>query len=135
MGEVKLKANRAAETVAQAIGVETGGGRIQVRWDADSATTPFGQMVFFIEFLKLTGLFERWIGSCPLNYQGAHSSKKPDILGTWLLSILSGHNRYSHITTIRADGVTPNPARTATRGCAVSAPLHDAGNSGDCRCA
>ena len=107
MGEAKRKANRAAETVIQAIGVETGGGRIQVRWDADAATTPFGQMVFFIEFLKLTGLLERWIDSCPLNYQGAHSSKKQDILGTWLLSILSGHNRYSHITTIRADGVTP----------------------------
>ena len=61
----------------------------------------------FIEFLNLTGLLERWIASCPLDYRGAHSSKKQDILGTWLLSILSGHKRYAHITTIRADGVTP----------------------------
>ena len=30
MGEAKLKANRATETVAQAIGVETGGGRKNV---------------------------------------------------------------------------------------------------------
>ena len=95
------------EAVSQAIGVETNGGRIQVRWDADAATTPFGQMVFFIEFLNLTGVLERWIVSCPLDYRGAHSSKKQDILGTWLLSILSGHKRYAHITTIRADGVTP----------------------------
>ncbi len=107
MGEAKLKVKRPTEAVSQAIGVETSGGRIQVRWDADAATTPFGQMVFFIEFLNLTGLLERWIASCPLNYQGAHSSKKQDILGTWLLSILSGHKRYAHITTIRADGVMP----------------------------
>ena len=107
MGEAKLKVKRTTEAMAQAIGVETSGGRIQVRWDADAATTPFGQIVFFIEFLNLTGLLERWIATCPLNYQGAHSSKKQDILGTWLLSILSGHKRYAHITTIRADGVTP----------------------------
>ena len=107
MGEAKLKVKREVKAITQAIVVETNAGRIQVRWDAEAATTPFGQMVFFIEFLNLTGLFERWIATCPLNYQGAHSSKKQDILGTWLLSILSGHKRYSHITTIRADGVTP----------------------------
>ena len=107
MGEAKLKIKRDAELLTQAIGVETSCGRIQVRWDTEAATTPFGQMVFFIEFLNLTGLLERWVASCPLDYRGAHSSKKQDILGTWLLSILSGHKRYAHITTIRADGVTP----------------------------
>ena len=107
MGEAKLKVKRSTKAGSQAIGVETSGGRIQVRWDTDAATTPFGQMVFFIEFLNLTGLLERWVASCPLDYRGAHSSKKQDILGTWLLSILSGHKRYAHITTIRADGVTP----------------------------
>jgi hypothetical protein len=107
MGEAKLKIKKVANAITEAIGVETNGGRIQVRWDADAATTPFGQLVFFIEFLTLTGLLERWMESCPLSYQGAHSSKKQDILCTWLLSILSGHKRYSHITTIRADGVTP----------------------------
>ena len=29
------------------------------------------------------------------------------MLGTWLLSILSGHKRYSHVTAIRCDGVNP----------------------------
>ena len=27
--------------------------------------------------------------------------------GTWLLSILSGHWRYAHVSAIRADGVNP----------------------------
>jgi hypothetical protein len=30
-----------------------------------------------------------------------------DILGTLLLSVLAGHTRYAHITTIRCDGVNP----------------------------
>jgi hypothetical protein len=29
------------------------------------------------------------------------------VLGTWMLSILSGHRRYSHVTTIRCDRVNP----------------------------
>ena len=42
MGEAKLKVKWTTEAMAQAIGVETSGGRIQVRWDANAATTPFG---------------------------------------------------------------------------------------------
>ncbi|MDZ7897751.1 MAG: hypothetical protein U5N85_06940 [Arcicella sp.] len=29
------------------------------------------------------------------------------VLGTWMLSILSGHRRYAHVTAIRCDGVNP----------------------------
>ncbi len=29
------------------------------------------------------------------------------MLGTWFLSILAGHQRYSHITALRGDGVSP----------------------------
>ena len=49
MGEAKLKIKRMTEAMAQAIGVETSGGRIHVRWDADAETTPFGQIVFILE--------------------------------------------------------------------------------------
>lgn len=108
MGEAKRRQSRTKLGVAQALGVETCGGRVQVRWDSEAATTPYGQMIFFIEFLTLTGLFDHWVESCPLSYQGPHASKKRDILGTWVLSILSGHRRYAHITAIRADGVTPS---------------------------
>ena len=54
MGEAKRKGEMAVKDVAQAIGVETMGGRIQVKWDTSSSATPFGQMAFFIEFLKPT---------------------------------------------------------------------------------
>jgi len=102
MGESKRRVTR------ETLGVETSGGRVQVRWDHDAATTPFGPLVFFVEFLTLTGVLDRWIASCPLMYRGPHRSTNRDILGTWLLSVLSGHRRYAHITTIRADGVSPD---------------------------
>jgi len=41
--------------------METLRGRVQVRWDEQVAMTPSGQMAFFIEFLTVSGLFERWV--------------------------------------------------------------------------
>jgi hypothetical protein len=41
-------------------------------------------------------------------YRGPHRSTNRYILGTWLLSVLSGHRRDAHLTTIRADGVSPD---------------------------
>jgi hypothetical protein len=66
-----------------------------------------GQLAYFIEFLTLTGLWSRWLESCPLSYASNNAPTKSDVLGTWMLSILSGHKRYSHVTTIRCDGVNP----------------------------
>jgi hypothetical protein len=66
-----------------------------------------GQLVYFIEFLTLTGLWSRWVESCPLIYASPNAPSKEDVLGTWMLSILAGHRRYSHVTAIRCDGVNP----------------------------
>ncbi|MHB1587509.1 MAG: transposase [Acidiferrobacteraceae bacterium] len=93
--------------ITQVVGIDVPNGRLQVRWDGESAATPFGQMAFFLEFLHLTGLYERWQTACPLRYDGSHGSKPQDILGTWFLSLLAGHRRYAHINAIRFDGVIP----------------------------
>ena len=39
---------------------------MHVRWDEGAAVTPHGQLVFFAEFLAATGVFDRWVSSCPL---------------------------------------------------------------------
>lgn len=88
-------------------GVETAGGRVQIRWESGSAATPMGQLAYFIEFLTLTGLWSRWQEDYPLCYVSPNAPTKAEILGTWMLSILSGHKRYSHVTAIRCDGVNP----------------------------
>jgi hypothetical protein len=66
-----------------------------------------GQLAYFIEFLNLTGLWSRWVESCPLYYLSPNAPSKGEVLGTWMLSILSGHRRYAHVTAIRCDGVNP----------------------------
>ena len=90
------------------LSLDTYGGKVEVNWDPDAAVTPLGQMAFFIEYLKLAGLFDSWVDDCPLEFSSNNAPDKRDVLGTLLLSVLAGHKRYSHITAIRCDGVNPN---------------------------
>ncbi len=93
--------------INEPISVNTFGGVVHVEWDPQEPVTPLGQLPFFIEFLKLSGLFEKWVDECPLEFTSNNAPSKRDVLGTLLLSILSGHKRYAHATTIRADQVNP----------------------------
>lgn len=104
MGEAKRKALVRQE---EPIVLDTFGGRIHVEWDPAAAVTPLGQLPFFIEFLKVSGLFDAWVADCPLVYESNRAPDKRAVLATFLLSILVGHHRYAHITAIRHDGVHP----------------------------
>ena len=92
MGESKLKRAKHEEMLMSCAGVETAGGRVQVRWESDSAATPMGQLAYFIEFLTLTGLWSRWQESCPLTYVSPNAPTKAEVLGTWMLSVLPDTN-------------------------------------------
>jgi hypothetical protein len=87
--------------------VDSLGGKVFVRWDADAAVTAFGPVTYFIEFLKVNGLWQKWVEECPVSYRSGNAPPKQDILGTVLLSVLAGHKRYSQVTTIRSDSVLP----------------------------
>ena len=89
------------------LSLDTFAGKIQLRWAPDAEVSSLGQMVFFIEFLKTSGLFENWVNDCPLQYTSANAPKKRDVLGTILLAVLSGYWRYAHISALRGDGVNP----------------------------
>jgi hypothetical protein len=78
-----------------------------VEWDPQAAVTPLGHLAFFVQFLKLSGLFESWVEHCPLSFSSPNAPQNRDVLGTVMLSILAGHKRYAHITSLRADGVNP----------------------------
>ena len=107
MGESKWKLARREEMLASSAGVQTTAGRVQVCWESESAATPMGQLAYFIEFLNLTEVWRRWLESCPLSYASPNAPSKAEVLGTWMLSVLSGHRRYAHVTGIRCDGVNP----------------------------
>ena len=87
--------------------VDSWAGPVRVEWDDTAALTPHGQMPFFIEYLKVAGLFDGLVVDCPLTYRSPNAPKKRDVLGTTMFSILAGHKRYAHITTLRCDGVLP----------------------------
>ena len=59
--------------------LDTFGGPVTVEWDRSGALTPLGQMPFFIEFLKVSGLFDAFVGNCPLRYTSPNAPKKREI--------------------------------------------------------
>jgi hypothetical protein len=109
MGEGRRKAlavrRGSGDEPAEPQVVDTLGGRMQVRWYDGAAATPHGQLVFFAEFLATTGVFDRGVSGCPLEYRSSNAPDKRDVLGTLLLGLLAGYRRYAHITALRGDAV------------------------------
>ena len=103
-GEVG-KADFAAES--EGCAVETYAGKLRIRWDDSAAVTALGQMPVFIDFLKTSGLWDGFVADCPLRYKSPNAPSQVDILGTLLMSVLAGQNRYAHISGLRGDGVNP----------------------------
>src|SRR5271154_6686676 len=95
------------EVAASSAIAATFAGRVHVEWDATAPVTPFGQLPFFIDYLKQAGLFDAWVADCPLSLTSPNAAKKRDLLATVLLSVLAGHRRYAHITALRCDPVNP----------------------------
>jgi len=118
MGEADFAQSQTSQACQQAIEqyeqvadeahrVQTPGGVFEVQWSSDGKATAMGQLAFFAEFLHVSGLFENWLQSCPLRYTSPNAPEVRDVLGTWMLGILDGQDRYAHIGALRGDGVTP----------------------------
>ena len=89
------------------VAIDSWAGQIKVEWDPGAPLTPLGQAAFFIEFLKVSGVFDALVADCPLTRTSPNAPSNRDVLGTIVLSVLAGHKRYAHVTTLRADGVLP----------------------------
>ena len=107
MGKWKLKLVKREEMLLSCAGVQTERSRVQVRWESQNTATPTGHLAYCIEFLTLTGLWSRWRDGCPLRYVKSERAEQSRCMGTWMLSALSRHRRYSHVTALRFDGVNP----------------------------
>ena len=83
------------------------GGKLHVRWAPDEAVTPLGQLPFFIDYLKQADLFDPFVADCPMSFTSPNAPKVRDILGTMVLSIVTGGRRYSHVNALRHDGINP----------------------------
>ena len=102
LGEPK---NPAETPPVTPLSVDTFNGKVHIEWDPEGELTQLGQLPFFIQFLKAGHLFEPWVESCPLQYHSNNASRTVNVLGSLLLSILSGHRRYSHITSLLGERV------------------------------
>src|SRR5271166_4729419 len=91
----------------EGVSLDSFAGPVRVEWDIEAALTPLGQLPFFIDFLKAAGLFDAFVADSPLHYASPNAPKKRDVLGTAMLSILSGHKRYAHIAALCCDNVLP----------------------------
>ena len=58
--------------------------------DPTAGVAPIGQLPFFIQYLKLGHRFMPWVEDCPLDYVSNNAPSKIDVLGSLLLSVLSG---------------------------------------------
>ena len=87
--------------------VDTPGGRYYAEFDDESPVTREGQLIFFAQFLRVGGRWERFLSNCPLGYEGNRGSRVVDVLGTATLSVLCGHWRYAHINAVRGDTLNP----------------------------
>ena len=67
--------------------------------------TRMGGLAFFVQYLETTGLFEHLVAESPLSYESNNAPKKRDLLGTLLLSVLSGQTRYAHISALSGSGL------------------------------
>ena len=80
MGDRQNKLMKREEALLSCAGLQLMSGRVRVRWEKESAATPMGQLAYFIEFLTLTGLWSRWLESCPLIYKSPNPPCKADVL-------------------------------------------------------
>lgn len=103
-GEPQIEGNPSPETP---LSLDTFAGKVQFRWVPEAEVSSLGQMPFFIEYLKTSGVFEEWVNDCPLGYTSPNAPQKRDVLGTILLAVLAGYWRYAHINALRGDGVNP----------------------------
>jgi len=87
--------------------VDTPGGRFYAEWDTDVPVTREGQLIFFFQFLEAGKRWAEFLRACPLSYRGNRGSGAAKVMGTVLLSVLSGHWRYAHINGVRGDAINP----------------------------
>lgn len=76
-------------------------------WDEQAPVTRQGRLIFFFLFLQAGGRWEEFLRDCPLHYTSNRVSGALNVMGTVLLSVLSGHWRYAHINALRGDGINP----------------------------
>lgn len=97
----------AAQGATEQVRLQTPGGVVFVEWDPQAPLTPIGQLVFFAQFLEVCGHFENLCQACPVRLSSPNAPGAREVLGTLLMGILCGQQRYAHLSALRFDPVNP----------------------------
>ena len=89
------------------IPLTTPDGSLTVQWAPDAATSTLGLIPFFIEFLQVTGFWQALVERCPVHRTSPNAPSNTTAIGSIVLTILSGANRYRHSESLRGDQITP----------------------------
>jgi hypothetical protein len=85
--------------------IKTDSGTLHWDFSDQAPITLHGHLPFFAQFLEVGNLFSGWVGDCPLAYASNNAPRIRDVLGTIVLSVLSGHRRYCHSAALYGDQV------------------------------
>ncbi len=85
--------------------LQTPSGAIHSTWEEQAPITLQGYLPYFSEYLLSGELFSSWSEECPLVYRSNNAPKVPDVSGTAVLSVLSGHTRFCHSEALYGDHV------------------------------
>ena len=91
----------------ESVPVDSFAGKVQVRWTAEEAVTPLGQLPLFLDFLRQANLFDPFVREALLQYTSPIARRVWDVPGTQLLLVVSGASRYAHTNPLRYNGVNP----------------------------
>jgi hypothetical protein len=84
--------------------VQTPGGVFHVTYDTEAEVSHLGGVVPFAQFLQASGLFDEWVSDAPLSYSSNRALAVRDVLGTQVISMISGHYRFSALIPPRRHG-------------------------------
>lgn len=104
MGEL-LKTERKSINNEFKCRVTTPSGVVHCDKDHGAPITLHGFLPHFTQYLHESGQYDELIKNCPLVYKSNNAPEVKDVLGTLMLSILSGHKRYCHAASLYGDGV------------------------------
>ena len=79
---------------------------LRCQWDEDAPVTLHGYLPFFSEYLRAGGLFQHLVESCPIRFRSNNAPEVADVVGTLVISLLSGHTRYNHAQSLYGDTVS-----------------------------
>jgi hypothetical protein len=78
---------------------------LRFQWDENAPVTLHGYLPFFSDYLRAGGIFQHLVENCPIRFKSNNAPEVADVLGTLIISLLSGHTRYNHSQSLYGDTV------------------------------